>query len=29
MLLDTGLIDTPRHALIGERTLRRVAADGV
>jgi aminoglycoside phosphotransferase (APT) family kinase protein len=27
ILLDSGLIDTPRHALIGERTLRRVAAD--
>lgn len=25
LLLDTGLIDTPRHALIGERTLQRVA----
>jgi hypothetical protein len=25
MLLDTGLIDNPRNALIGERTLRRVA----
>lgn len=23
-LLDTGLVDTPRHAAIGERTLRRV-----
>jgi aminoglycoside phosphotransferase (APT) family kinase protein len=27
MLLDTGLIDNPRHAAIGERTLRRLAAD--
>lgn len=27
MLLDTGLVDHPRHARIGERTLRRVAAD--
>jgi aminoglycoside phosphotransferase (APT) family kinase protein len=25
MLLDTGLIDNPRNAVIGERTLRRVA----
>jgi aminoglycoside phosphotransferase (APT) family kinase protein len=25
MLLDTGLIDNPRNAMIGERTLRRVA----
>lgn len=25
MLLDTGLVDNPRHAVIGERTLRRVA----
>lgn len=25
LLLDTGLIDHPRHAIIGERTLRRVA----
>lgn len=25
-LLDTGMVDHPRHALIGERTLRRVAA---
>jgi aminoglycoside phosphotransferase (APT) family kinase protein len=25
VLLDTGLIDNPRNALIGERTLRRVA----
>jgi len=25
MLLDTGLIDNPRHAVIGERALRRVA----
>jgi aminoglycoside phosphotransferase (APT) family kinase protein len=28
VLLDTGLIDHPRHAAIGERTLRRVAEDG-
>jgi len=28
MLLDTGLIDHPRHAIMGERTLRRVAEDG-
>nr|WP_255604569.1 aminoglycoside phosphotransferase family protein [Oscillochloris sp. ZM17-4] len=27
-LLATGLVDHPRHALIGERTLRRVAEDG-
>jgi aminoglycoside phosphotransferase (APT) family kinase protein len=27
MLLDTGLIDNPRHAAIGERTLRRVSED--
>jgi hypothetical protein len=25
MLLDTGLIDNPRNAAIGEQTLRRVA----
>ena len=28
MLLDTGLVDHPRHAVMGERTLRRVAEDG-
>jgi aminoglycoside phosphotransferase (APT) family kinase protein len=28
MFLDTGLIDNPRNAAIGERTLRRLAADG-
>ncbi len=28
MLLDTGLVDQPRHAIIGERTLRRVLEDG-
>ncbi|MFH7029495.1 MAG: hypothetical protein ACHBN1_29940 [Heteroscytonema crispum UTEX LB 1556] len=28
LLLDTGLIDNPRHAVIGERILRRVAEDG-
>lgn len=28
MLLDTGLIDHPRHALMGERILRRVSDDG-
>lgn len=28
LLLDTGLVDHPRHALMGERTLRRVAEDG-
>lgn len=27
VLLDTGLIDHPRHAVMGERTLRRVAED--
>ncbi len=27
MLLDTGLVDHPRHAVMGERTLRRVAED--
>jgi aminoglycoside phosphotransferase (APT) family kinase protein len=27
MLLDTGLIDHPRHAAMGERTLRRIAED--
>ncbi len=26
MLLDAGLVDDPRHAAIGEQTLRRVAA---
>ena len=25
LLLDTGLIDNPRHAMIGERILRRMA----
>ncbi len=28
MLLDTGLVDHPRHALMGERTLCRVSEDG-
>jgi aminoglycoside phosphotransferase (APT) family kinase protein len=28
VLLDTGLVDHPRHAVMGERTLRRVAEDG-
>jgi aminoglycoside phosphotransferase (APT) family kinase protein len=28
VLLDTGLVDNPRHARMGERTLRRVAVDG-
>ncbi len=28
MLLDTGLIDHPRHATMGEKTLRRVLEDG-
>jgi aminoglycoside phosphotransferase (APT) family kinase protein len=28
VLLETGLIDTPRHAAIGERALRRVAEPG-
>lgn len=27
-LLDTGLVDNPRHARIGERTLRHLAEDG-
>jgi aminoglycoside phosphotransferase (APT) family kinase protein len=27
ILLDTGLVDHPRHAVMGERTLRRVAED--
>ncbi len=27
LLLDTGLVDNPRHAAIGEKTLRRVAED--
>lgn len=27
MLLDAGLVDNPRHALMGERTLRRVSED--
>ena len=27
MLLDTGLVDHPRHAAMGERTLRRIAED--
>lgn len=27
LLLDTGLIDHPQHAVMGERTLRRVAED--
>lgn len=25
LLLDTGLVDHPRHALIGKRTLERIA----
>jgi aminoglycoside phosphotransferase (APT) family kinase protein len=29
VLLDTGLVDNPRHAVMGERTLRRVAVDGL
>lgn len=29
VLLDTGLVDNPQHADMGEKTLRRVAADGV
>jgi aminoglycoside phosphotransferase (APT) family kinase protein len=28
VLLDTGLVDNPRHAAMGAATLRRVAADG-
>lgn len=28
LLLDTGLVDNPQHAVIGERTLRRIAEDG-
>ena len=28
ILLDTGLVDNPRHAIIGEKTLRRVSEDG-
>jgi aminoglycoside phosphotransferase (APT) family kinase protein len=28
VLLDTGLVDNPRHAAMGARTLRRVAVDG-
>ncbi len=28
MLLDSGLVDNPRHAAMGAATLRRVAADG-
>lgn len=28
VLLDTGLVDNPQHAIMGEQTLRRVAADG-
>ncbi|MBE9108845.1 aminoglycoside phosphotransferase family protein [Nodosilinea sp. LEGE 07298] len=28
VLLDTGLVDHPRHAMIGEQTLRRIAAAG-
>lgn len=27
VLLETGLVDNPRHAVMGERTLRRVAED--
>jgi aminoglycoside phosphotransferase (APT) family kinase protein len=27
VLLDTGLVDHPRHAVMGEKTLRRVADD--
>lgn len=27
VLLDTGLVDNPRYAVIGERTLRRIAED--
>jgi aminoglycoside phosphotransferase (APT) family kinase protein len=28
VLLDPGLVDNPSHALMGDRTLRRVAEDG-
>ena len=28
VLLDTGLVDNPRNALIGEKILRRVSEDG-
>ena len=28
VLLDTGLVDNPRHAAMGEKTLRRVSEDG-
>jgi len=28
VLLDTGLVDNPRHAVMGKRTLRRVSEDG-
>jgi aminoglycoside phosphotransferase (APT) family kinase protein len=28
VLLDSGLVDNPRYAVIGERTLRRVSEDG-
>ncbi|MDZ7955632.1 phosphotransferase [Nostoc sp. DedQUE09] len=28
MLLDTGLVDNPRHAIMGEKTLHRVSQDG-
>ncbi|MBW4668074.1 MAG: hypothetical protein KME60_11785 [Cyanomargarita calcarea GSE-NOS-MK-12-04C] len=28
MLLDTGLVDNSRQAVMGERTLRRVSEDG-
>jgi len=28
VLLDTGLVDNPRHAVIGEGILRRVSEDG-
>jgi len=27
LLLDTGLVDHPRHAVMGERSLRRVSED--
>ncbi|MBE9106808.1 hypothetical protein IQ229_18280 [Nostoc cf. edaphicum LEGE 07299] len=27
MLLDTGLVDNPKHAIMGERTLHRVSQD--
>jgi len=28
VLLDTGLVDNPRHAIMGEKTLCRVVEDG-